>query len=93
MRTRATQPMTRGPDPTSHTAGMLVPECKKGEPPPAVVRLFIFAETNGLVPNARARAHGSSSLGAGSWVQRSQNAACDSTALPQGHRRGQKVNF
>jgi hypothetical protein len=33
MRTRATQPMTLGPDPTSHTAGMLVPECEEGEPP------------------------------------------------------------
>jgi hypothetical protein len=34
--------------------------------PPAVVRLFISAETNGPVSDARARDHGSSSLGAGS---------------------------
>jgi hypothetical protein len=33
MRTRATQPMTRGSGPTSHTAGMLVPECEEDEPP------------------------------------------------------------
>jgi hypothetical protein len=25
--------MTRGPDPTSHTAGALVFECEEGEPP------------------------------------------------------------
>jgi hypothetical protein len=33
MRTRATRPMTRGPGPTGHTGGMLVPECEEGEPP------------------------------------------------------------
>jgi hypothetical protein len=33
MRTKATQPMTRGPGPTSHTTGMLVSECEEGEPP------------------------------------------------------------
>jgi hypothetical protein len=33
MRTKATQPMTRGPESTSHTAGVLVSECEEGEPP------------------------------------------------------------
>jgi hypothetical protein len=32
-RTKATQPMTRGPRPTSHTAGVRVFECEEGEPP------------------------------------------------------------
>jgi hypothetical protein len=32
-RTKAAQPMTRGPGPTSHTAGMRVSECEEGEPP------------------------------------------------------------
>jgi hypothetical protein len=32
-RTEATQPMTRGPGPTSHSAGVRVSECKEGEPP------------------------------------------------------------
>jgi hypothetical protein len=31
--TKATQPMTRGPGSTSHTAGVLVTECGEGEPP------------------------------------------------------------
>jgi hypothetical protein len=30
---RCTQPMTRGPGPTSHTTGALVSECGEGEPP------------------------------------------------------------
>jgi hypothetical protein len=30
---RRTQPMTRGPSPTSHTVGALVSECREGEPP------------------------------------------------------------
>jgi hypothetical protein len=44
--------MTRGPGPTSHSAGVRVSECEEGEPPPAVVRLFISADTNDLVSNA-----------------------------------------
>jgi hypothetical protein len=32
-RTEATQPMTRGPRPTSHTAGVRVSKCEEGEPP------------------------------------------------------------
>jgi hypothetical protein len=31
--TKAAQPMTRGPGPTSHTAGVRVSECEEGEPP------------------------------------------------------------
>jgi hypothetical protein len=31
-RTKAAQPMTRGPGPTSHTAGVRVSECEEGEP-------------------------------------------------------------
>jgi hypothetical protein len=30
---QATQSLTWGPGPTSHAAGVLVPECEKGEPP------------------------------------------------------------
>jgi hypothetical protein len=48
-RTKAAQPMTRGPGPTSHTAGVRVSECEEGEPPPAVVHLSIFAKNNGPV--------------------------------------------
>jgi hypothetical protein len=33
MRTKATQPMTRGLGSTSHTTGVLVFECEEGEPP------------------------------------------------------------
>jgi hypothetical protein len=32
-RTKAAQPMTRGPEPTSHTAGVRVSECEEGKPP------------------------------------------------------------
>jgi hypothetical protein len=32
-RTNETQSMTRGPGPTSHTAGVRVSECKEGKPP------------------------------------------------------------
>jgi hypothetical protein len=35
------------------------------------VRLFTFAETNNPVSDMGARAHESSSMGTGSWVQRS----------------------
>jgi hypothetical protein len=57
--------MTRGPGPTSHTAGVRVSECEEGEPPPAVVRLSISAENNDLVFDTGARAHESYSLGVG----------------------------
>jgi hypothetical protein len=59
----------------------------KSVPLPMVVRLFASAKTNNLVPGTRARAHESSSLGAGSWVQRSRTAARASTAPPRGHCR------
>jgi hypothetical protein len=59
----------------------------KSASPPVVVRLFASAKTNNPVPGTRARAHESSSLGAGSWVQRSRTAARASTAPPWGHRR------
>jgi hypothetical protein len=71
------QPLTRGPGPTSHTPWASASECEEGEssrrskPPPAVVRLFTSAETNSPVSDMGTWAHGSSSLGAGSWVQRS----------------------
>jgi hypothetical protein len=54
--------MTRGPGSTSHTAGVLVSECREGEPPPAVVRLFISAENNGPVYDTGAQARKSYSL-------------------------------
>jgi hypothetical protein len=59
----------------------------KSAPPPTVVRLFTSAKTNNPVPDTRDRAHESSSLGAGSWVQRSRTAARASTAPPRGRRR------
>jgi hypothetical protein len=119
---RVTQPLTRGPGPTSHTPWASGSVCREGEPPreehatacgnaplhlrrkqwpslwrggpgprvillgrrppcaekanrrvrstppSAVVRLFTSAETNSPVSNTRARAHESSSIGAGSWV-------------------------
>jgi hypothetical protein len=72
MRTKATQPMTRGAGSTSHIAGVLSPSAKKAnrharsEPPPAVARLFISAENNGPVYDTGAPAHKSYSLGVGS---------------------------
>jgi hypothetical protein len=59
----------------------------KGAPPPTVVRLFASTKTNSLVPGTRARAHESSSLDAGSWVQKSRITARPSTAPPRGRRR------
>jgi hypothetical protein len=48
------------------------PVCRvRSTPPPAVVRLFASAETNSPASDTGARARESSSLGAGSWVQRS----------------------
>jgi hypothetical protein len=41
----------------------------RSKPPLAVVRLFTSAKTNSLVSDVGARAHESSPLGAGSWVQ------------------------
>jgi hypothetical protein len=32
-RTKVAQPITRGPGPTSHAAGVRVAECEEGEPP------------------------------------------------------------
>jgi hypothetical protein len=59
-------------------------------PLPMVVCLFTSAETNELVSDAGAWAHESSSLGAGSWVQRTRTTARASTAPPRGRRRGQR---
>jgi hypothetical protein len=73
----AGQPLTRGARPTSHTPWVSASECEEGEllrrskPPPAVVRLFTSAETNSPVSDTGAQAHESSSLGTGSWVQKS----------------------
>jgi hypothetical protein len=36
---KAAQPMTRGPRPTSHTAGVRISECEEGKPPRANRRL------------------------------------------------------
>jgi hypothetical protein len=56
--------------------------------PPAVVRLFISTESSGPVSSTGARAHESSSMGAGSWVQRSRTAARANTSPPRSpHRR------
>jgi hypothetical protein len=63
----------------------------RGTPPSAVVRLFTSAETNSPVFDTGAWAHESSSMGAGSWVQRSRTAARASTAPPWGLRRRQKI--
>jgi hypothetical protein len=59
----------------------------KSAPLPTVVRLFTSAKTNCPVSGTRARAYESSSLGAGSWVQRSCTAARANTVPPRGHRR------
>jgi hypothetical protein len=64
----------------------------RSAPPPTVARLFTSIETNSPVCDTGARAHESSSLGAGSWVQRSRTADRASTAPPRGRRRRQK-NF
>jgi hypothetical protein len=61
----------------------------KSAPLPAVVRLFAPAETDNPVSGTGAWAHESSSLGAGSCVQRSQTAARTNTAPPVGCRRRQ----
>jgi hypothetical protein len=66
--------------------------CVKSMLPLVVVRLFTSAETNSPVSGTGAQAHESSSMGAGSWVQRIQTAARASTAPPRGLRRRQK-NF
>jgi hypothetical protein len=136
---QSTQPMIRGPDPTSHTAGATASWCAEGEPscgerfavplhlrqgqrssfwhggpgpgvillrrrptcekanrrvkstPPAVVVCpFISAKTNSPSSVARARAHGSPSVGAGSWVQRRRIATRTSTVPSQGHRGRQR---
>jgi hypothetical protein len=63
---------------------------KRSKPPPEVVRLFTSAKTNSPVSNTGARAHESSSLGVGPWVQRSRTAACASTASPRGRNRRQR---
>jgi hypothetical protein len=59
----------------------------RSTPPPAVARLFTSTKTNSPVSNTGARAYKSSSLGAGSWVQRSRTAARASTVPPRGHHR------
>jgi hypothetical protein len=80
-RTEATQPMTRGPGPTSHTrwcAGLRVLRRRtatRSEPSPAVVRPFISAKNNNPVANTWAQARESYSLGLGSWVRRRRTAA------------------
>jgi hypothetical protein len=83
----------RGPDPhVMHLARRFLCAEKasrraKSVPLPMVVRLFASAKTNSPVPGTRAWGHESSSLGAGSWVQRSRTAGRASTAPPRGRRR------
>jgi hypothetical protein len=75
-RTKATQPMTRGPGPQVIQLVCGSPSAEKAnrrarsEPLPTVVRLFISAKNNGPVSDTGARAHESYSLGVGSWVQK-----------------------
>jgi hypothetical protein len=67
----ADQPLTRGPGPTSQLLRRRSPSAKKAnrhersKPPPAILRLFTSSETNSPVSDTGARAHESSSLGAG----------------------------
>jgi hypothetical protein len=95
-RTKAAQPMTRGPGPTSHTAGCGSPSARKvnhharSVPLPVVVRLFISAGNNDPASNTGARAHESYSLGFGFGVQKERTAACSSTVPPRGRRRRQR---
>jgi hypothetical protein len=92
----AGQPLTRGPGSTSHTPWVSASECEEDESPwrsmlpPTVVRLLTSAETSGPVSDTGAQAHESSSLGAGSWVQRSRTAARASIASPRGRNRRQR---
>jgi hypothetical protein len=55
--------------------------------PPAVVRLFISTESSEPVYGMGARAHESSSMGAGSWVQRNRTVARAGIAPPRSPRR------
>jgi hypothetical protein len=50
---------------------------------------FISAKTNSPSSVVRARARGSPSMGAGSWVQGRRTATFTSTLPSQGHRRSQ----
>jgi hypothetical protein len=91
------QPLAWGARPTCHAPGVPVPVCEEGKTAaqgawyrPAVTHLFISAESSKPVSDTGARAHESSSLGAGSWMQRSRTAARTSTAPPRGRRRRQK---
>jgi hypothetical protein len=92
----AGQPLTRGPGPMSHSPWVSASVCKEGKspwrskPPPAVVRLFTSTETNSPVSDTGAWAHESSSLGTGSWVQRSRTTARASTASHRGRGRRQR---
>jgi hypothetical protein len=102
----AAQPLTRGPRPTSHTPWASASVCGEGELPreehatvcgSAPLRLRrkqrpnpFTSETNYPVPDMGARAHESSSMGTGSWVQRSRTAARASTAPSRGPRRRQR---
>jgi hypothetical protein len=94
--TKATQPLTRGPGPQviQLVCGSLSAEKAnrhvRSEPPPVVVRLSISTGSKGPVSDMGARAHESSSLGAGSWVLGSRATTHASTALPRGHRRRQR---
>jgi hypothetical protein len=64
------------------------------EPPHAVARLLIAdARDNSPVYDTGARAHGSYSLGAGSWVRKERTAARVGSASPRGRDRRQKVIF
>jgi hypothetical protein len=62
-------------------------------PLPAVVRLFASKETNSPVSDAGAQAHESSSLGAGSWVRKSQTAAHDQCHASSAPQKTEKMRF
>jgi hypothetical protein len=88
------QPLTWGPRPSSHTPWALVYECQEGEPPrkERTTMPLHSTKTNGPVSDMGARAPESSSLGAGSWVQRSRTAA--QYCAPSGpSKKTEKVNF
>jgi hypothetical protein len=91
-------PWRGGPGPRVILLGRWSPCAEKANrrvrstPTSAVVRLFTSAETNSPAFDMGARAHESSSMGAGSWAQGSQTAARASTAPPRGLHRRQK-NF
>jgi hypothetical protein len=102
---KVTQPLTRGPGPTSHTPWASVSKCEEGEPPRGVTRHASSSPPEATAqPLTRgAQAHESYSLGVGLRVRRRRTATrgvnCHASSSPpkatdqsppRGRCRGQK---